>query len=366
MPRIEDVFPPYPTGIKGRSQELTELASLATPGQTVRVALVGPGGSGKSTLACALGYRVRPRFPGGLHWFRSGPWDVVTLTEMLAIRFGTATTRHRRLAALRRALAARGSSLIVLDNHENDQAIAALLSDLAPAPVTWVITARRCLLTGVHVFPVVAPRAPDGAGAFARVRSLTTLLRYSPLALDIADALIRSGAVTVQALRSWLVEQGVDRVRVGAHEDDLPEVTLLVDWAWRRLSRGARRMLAVLAHTGGDHVDEDSLAVLAGVRTAADRAAALRPLRRWRLVQSPLPGRYALHAVVRYALVGRTEVAPSRFAQHYLALLEREPERLDLEQTHLYAAMDHAHRESDMPGMLRIERLLAQLADGSR
>jgi len=32
-----------------------------------------------------------------------------------------------------------------------------------------------------------------------------------------------------------------------------------------------------------------------------------------------------------------------------------------VEQTHLFAAMDHAHRTSDLTAMLRIERLLARL-----
>jgi hypothetical protein len=54
-------------------------------------------------------------------------------------------------------------------------------------------------------------------------------------------------------------------------------------------------------------------------------------------------------------------VGGERFFRHYVRLLERHPERVDLEQTHLFAAMDHAHRTSDFPGALRIERLLARL-----
>jgi hypothetical protein len=34
-----------------------------------------------------------------------------------------------------------------------------------------------------------------------------------------------------------------------------------------------------------------------------------------------------------------------------------------MEQTHLFAAMDHAHRTHDLSGMLRIERLLQRLDD---
>jgi hypothetical protein len=53
-------------------------------------------------------------------------------------------------------------------------------------------------------------------------------------------------------------------------------------------------------------------------------------------------------------------------AKYYLDLLERQPHRLDLEQTHLYAAMDFAHDESRLDWMLRIDRLLERLAGSSQ
>jgi len=47
--------------------------------------------------------------------------------------------------------------------------------------------------------------------------------------------------------------------------------------------------------------------------------------------------------------------------EHYVSLLEEQPDRLMLEQTHLFAAMDHAGRTGQLARMLRIERLLAAL-----
>jgi hypothetical protein len=47
-----------------------------------------------------------------------------------------------------------------------------------------------------------------------------------------------------------------------------------------------------------------------------------------------------------------------------VTLLERHPERLDLEQSHLFAAMEHASRKNDMYGLLRIEALARRL-DGA-
>jgi hypothetical protein len=340
---------------------LAALAGLFKPREPSKIALVGAGGSGKSLLACALGYRVRRRFPGGLHWFRAGPWDAGTLIEMFAIRFGTSRDRRTRLPALRQFLRSQGPALIVLDNHENDRAVATILNELRNVPTSWLLTARRCLLAGVNVFPVVAPHSTGGTGSFPRVRLLTRLLRHNPLALDIADGLVRSEATTVRALRAWLLERGVDRIRAVAHEDDVPEVSLLVDWAWGRLNLAQRRILAVLAHTGGDHVDTHSLLSLARLPTGRKGERALARLQDWRLVQSPLPGRYALHAVVRCAVVGRTRFSQERFLRHYLTLLENAPHRLDLEQTHLYAAMDYAHAVSRLDSILRIDRLLAAL-----
>jgi hypothetical protein len=151
----------------------------------------------------------------------------------------------------------------------------------------------------------------------------------------------------------------VNAVRVIAHEDDLPEVALLVDWAWERLAAPSRRILAVLAHVEGDHVSVASLAKLARIR--GDVRDALVPLERYRLVQEPLSGRYTLHAVVRYAIARRTTPDARRLFEHYVSMLERDPELLKLEQTHLFTAMDFAHRENDLDAMLRIERLLARV-----
>jgi hypothetical protein len=310
-------------------------------------------------LACALGHRVHRRFAGGIHWFRVGAWDARTVAEMLAVRFGTPRARPLLFPALRRRLSRERPTFIVLDNHEDDRAMARFLDELRGAHATWIITARRCLLSGVSIFPVTAPLVTQGKAAFPRVAPLTELLRHNPLALDMADALVVSRAVSVSALGDWLRESGVDRVRAVSHEDDLPEVTLLVDWAWKRLDAAARRLLAVLAYVSGDHVGEESLFALA--KTAAAGAGALDKLRRWHLVQEPFRGRLALHAVVRFAVRRRATFDERRIFAHYLALLERYPDRFDLEQTHLFAAMDFAHSSSDLGQALRIERLLQTL-----
>jgi hypothetical protein len=345
--------------MRGRSAELTTLARTVTE-SVKRLALVGTGGSGKSMLAAALAHRVAPRFAGGIHWFRIGAWDARTLFEMLALRFGTSRERARLVPDLLAHLKRRGPAFIVLDNHEDDRATAQVLDALASTPATFLVTARRCLLAGVLVYPVTAPLVTSGKSAFPRVAALTQRLRWNPLALDVADAIVASRATSTRSLETWLAKNGIDAVHVIDHEDDLPEVALLVAWAWPRLSADAQRMMAVLAWVEGDHVDAVSLAELAGVRRGATAARAIADLSRWHLIQEHMPDRYALHAVVRHAVRKRTTFDARKYFDHYVPLLEHHPDRLDIEQTHLFAAMDYAHRTSDLDAMLRLDRLLTE------
>jgi len=357
QPSIPSVFPPRPARLHGRTRDLAALTSTILASHPTRIALIGAGGSGKSTLACALGHRLAKNLPGGIHWFRVGAWDTPALVGMLALRFRTS----HRPSALRRRLASLGQALIVLDNHENDAATAALLDALRGAPITWVITARRCLMAGVSIFPVVPPLATQNKDPFPRVAPLTRLLRWNPVGLEIASAAVESGAASAEELRRFLLARGVDRVRVIEHEDDLPEVGLIVAWAWAKLSPEARRMLAVLAHAGGDHMDEGSLIELARAGSGDRAAEGLASIRRLKLVQEPLAGRLALHATVRHALERRTRFPAARLFEHYVGLLERSPERLDLEQTHLFAAMDYAHDSGDLRSALRVQELVSKL-----
>ncbi|HXU62921.1 MAG TPA: hypothetical protein VN962_14535 [Polyangia bacterium] len=351
---FDDALPP-PIALKGRKAELATLAGALSSGRVQRLALVGGGGSGKSVLAAVLAHRLRRRYPGGAVWLRVGNWDHRTLLQMLALRLGAA--RDPLIPSLRAHLGAARRTLVVLDNHENDREMARFLEALAGAPVTWLLTARRCLLAGVSVFPVIAPLIQSRRNAFPAVRALTSLLRWNPLALGMANGLVGSRATTVSELAAWLEREGVGRVRVMAHEDDVAEVRLLVEWAWRRLAPAARRILTVLAHCPGDHMDITALATLARAPTETRRA--LATLRAWELIQEPLPGRFALHAVVRYALTDKAVIPPARYFDYYVRLLEKQPDRFVVEQSHLFAAMDHAQAISSLEKMLRIEALVA-------
>src|SRR6187399_902781 len=134
MPAAPAWFPPRPRALKGRRTELETLVRTVRSAAPTRLALVGPGGSGKSLLACALGHRMLRFFGGRVHWFRLGAWDFRTLSEMLALGFGT-PRGDGRVRALARFFRDSGPRLIVLDNHENDRATAELLEAFAKTPV---------------------------------------------------------------------------------------------------------------------------------------------------------------------------------------------------------------------------------------
>ncbi|MCA9593482.1 MAG: ATP-binding protein [Myxococcales bacterium] len=344
-------FPSRPQRLVGRASELSALRRLLALHPT-RVALVGGGGSGKTTLARELAHRTHRKFKGGVHWFRVGDWDERVLAEMIALRLGS---KERRLADVARLLRQGESRLLVLDNHENDEASAALLDAVGgDAPVSFVVTARRCLVAGVHILPVVPPLVLAERPPFPRVARLTRPLRSNPVALQLADALVAERVVTASALSRWLSQHGIGRVRALAHEDDVPEVALLVRFAWSTLNSPARRALAVLTHMGGDHMDRASL-----MKLAPTRGSSLERLRALRLVEEPVAGRFTLHATVRHALGDQTSFDMRALFEHYLALLERDPSRRMLEEQHLFAAMDYAHDAGRLDDVLRVERLLA-------
>ena len=346
--------------MKGRSGELSTLARTILATRPTRVALIGPGGSGKSMLAAALGRRLWTAFGGRVDWFRSASWGFYTLSEMLALRFGTGRG-DGRVQRLQEFLTRGPQRLIVLDNHENDAAVERLFRTFSDTQATFVITARRCLLAGVFTFPVVAPLVTSGASAFPRVAALTRLLRWNPLALDIADGIVKSRAASVKALGEFLRDAGVTQVRTLEHEDDLPEIALLIDWAWPRLSVAARRALA-RARARGRRPRGRGVAGEACARRAK-LGPAIAELQRWHLVLEPVRERYALHAVVRHAVARRTKPDADRVFTHYVTMLEKHPERLELEQSHLFAAMEHASRKNDMMALLRIEALARGLSD---
>ncbi len=356
-PGVRLPFPPRPRSFRGRERELALLTALVRHDHPTAIALVGGGGAGKSTLAAALGHRLRARFEGRIAWVRIGAWDARTVLEMMALGLGHAPG-DRPARTVRRAIGAR-AALVVLDNHESDEATAAVLAELRGAPVTWVLTARRCLLGGVTVVPVTPPLIDRRRDLFPRVAGLTRLLRWNAVALDVADGLVASGREDVASLRRALLAGGVDRIRPMAHEDDVPEVRAVVRAALRSVGPVARRLLAVLASSRGDSIGVEALLAIgrAGVRGPE----ALDALAETRLVQQPAPGRLTLHATVRAAVERELPLDPGQVARWYLRHFEEEPRRVADDPTQLFALMDWAQETREVGAFVRVHALAEAL-----
>ena len=178
------IFPPRPRGMKGRSAELGTLARTITATRPTRIALVGPGGSGKSMLAAALGPGCAPRSAAASTGFAPPRWGFYTLSEMLALRFGTGRG-DGRVQRLRRIPVARSAAADRARQPRRRRAVVRLFEDVrrlqgdvrdhrAPLPARGrVHLPRRCAARHLGRERVSARGAPSRVSC-AGTRSRST------------------------------------------------------------------------------------------------------------------------------------------------------------------------------------------------
>jgi hypothetical protein len=65
---------------------------------------------------------------------------------------------------------------------------------------------------------------------------------------------------------------------------------------------------------------------------------------------------------VRCVLAEKGTLPAEDYFAHYMALIERHPDRFAAEQSHVFAAMDHAQSASSLAKILRVEDLLQTIA----
>lgn len=323
QPPIAAELPPDTPAFTGRDDLLARLWSALTSGQTP-IAIDGPGGVGKSALAIHAAHSVADQFSDGQLYVNLrgatpgvrplAPNDVLarflrTLGEddtRIPDELDEATARFRSLTADRQLL-------LVLDDAVDAGQVRPLLPGGAGCAV--LVTSRRVLgtLDAVHLALDVmnekeavtllgrligddrVGREPDAA------HSIVELCGLLPLAIRVVGArMLARREWTLDTLAGQLSDAR-GRLRELEHDELDLRASLLLGYDGLRTSPNgveAGRLFELLGLLDVHDLTVPVAAALAdrpepAVRQALDRLVAAR------LVESPLPGRYTLHDLVR-------------------------------------------------------------------
>ena len=311
-----------PSGVSdfvGRADQVDGIARvLTTPADAVPVAAVaGMGGFGKTSLAIRVAHRVREAFPGGqLFADLRGTRDIPRPPSDVLVQFiraldgeGALPAAEDELAVLYRSLLAGRRILIVLD----DAADAAQVGPLLPGyqGSAALVTSRRRLgsLDGVHSFDL-AQLAPDQARELfagivglertsaepAATETVLAVCAGMPLAIRLAGARLATRP-------DWSVADLARRLHErGSQLDELTDgdrsVRASLEASYVPLSPVAVLCLRHLGLWDGALFGLAEFTALAGVHPD-EAEAVLGSLIEANLVDTPEPGRYRLHDLVR-------------------------------------------------------------------
>ncbi|MEN3361222.1 MAG: hypothetical protein V7637_5204, partial [Mycobacteriales bacterium] len=359
------------TELVGRQQETAQVAGLLAAGRLVT--LVGAGGIGKTRLSLAVGAAVAERFDDGVVFVPLAEANSPALVvAALAAALELAEVPGQPLADTVGEQLAEQSTLLVLDNFEQVQSAAPLVSELlAAAPgVSVLLSSRERLgLYGEQVYAVPPLPLPDAVVPASGTAGVAAALAGSP-ALALFDARARAAAydftITPDNLGSVIelcrrldglplaielaaahtdalspaemVGQLRGRLDLpGAGPRDLParQRTLrgTIDWSFALLDPPDRDLFTRLGvFAGGCRVD--AAGAVTGVGgTDPELARRLRRLADRSLLRAEPPDgdgdRYTmLHTIRSYALDqlasgGQADAARRRHAEHYAAVAER-------------------------------------------
>ncbi len=355
----------------GRAAELAEVTDRL--GRSARVVtLIGPGGIGKTRLAREVGLRALANWPGGV-WFsdlsavHTALGVLHEVADVIGAHLATDGDEAALVAQVGKALAARESMLLILDNFEQVVEQAGIVAEwAAQAPrVQFLVTSRERLRIGLEDPLILGPMELDDAvdlfierGRAARpgfapghndrreVEALVDALDRMPLPIELAAARLR--LMGPAQLREALT----NRFRVlRSDRRDLParQATLrgAISWSWDLLQDWERAAFAQLS------VFEAPFTV--------DAASAVLDLDRW--PEAPW-GLFAAEALIEKSLLRVISAAdakrPVRLGM-YVALREFAAEKL--EESGQLACAQTRHGEWYISSVSKAQRAPLELAD---
>jgi tetratricopeptide (TPR) repeat protein/transcriptional regulator with XRE-family HTH domain len=315
----------------GRGAELAALtrilddATADVPGTVVISAIGGTAGVGKTALALRWAHQVAGRFGDGQLYVNLRGFDPsgTRVVPAAAIRgfldaLGVPPARipasSEAQAGLFRSLLAERKMLIVLDNAEDEQQVRPLLP---ASPASLVLVTSRSQLSGLaaadgarlisldllsheEAVQLLTARLGHGRAATepAAVDQIASLCACLPLALAVAAA--RAAArprFPLAALAAELADS-VGRLDALDAGDPGASVRAVFSWSYRQLGDAAARMFRLLGLDPGPDISVSAAASLAAVAEQQARRL-LGELTRAHLIAEHVPGRYALHDLLR-------------------------------------------------------------------
>jgi tetratricopeptide (TPR) repeat protein/transcriptional regulator with XRE-family HTH domain len=348
----------------GRTAELEQLSGLLNRvsgdgggggGGAAMIAVIdGMPGVGKTALAVQFAHQAADRFRDGqlhvnLRGFDSSgdpvsPEEAVRgFLDALGVPHEKIPTRLDLQTALYRSLLADKRMLVLLDNARDERQVRPLLPT-GPGCLTLVTSRRQLaglaaadgarLLTLDVLSDDESLQLLTASLGTARVaadleaaRELIRLCARLPLALSIAAAWAASRAAFPLAVITAELQDAdcrLDALETG--EDACASVRAVFSWSYRNLSEPAARMFKLLGVHPGPDISRSAAASLAAV-SRPQAGCLLRELTTAHLLTEELPGRYALHDLLRIYAAELTATARGttmrraavrRLLDHYL------------------------------------------------
>jgi len=343
------------TGRNAEIETLTRMlddAGAGTPGAVVISAIGGTAGVGKTALALYWAHRVATRFSDGQLYVNLRGFDPsgAPATSAEAVRgfleaFGVPPERIPpgldAQAASYRSLLADKKMLIVLDNARDEQQVRPLLP---ASPASLVLVTSRNQLTGLAAADGARLLTLDVLTKDEAVQLLTVRIGHDKAAAEpsavaaIADLCARLPLALAIAAARAATQPGFPMTALAAElrdaagrldaldaGDPAASVRAVFSWSYSQLSEESARMFRLLGLHPGPDITIAAAASLAVTDVAGARQL-LGELCRAHLISEHVPGRYALHDLLRaYAAETRDRdtvndrtSATARLLDHYL------------------------------------------------